>query len=142
MAAPEDEKLDGFWSAHEVTDDAPLPSISDLTLPMLGRDIKLDRGSSPDLRRERQSLSDAKVLIDQIRLHGEVASPDSLITALRRQAMTMVDVSNVLRAGNVEREPELVDGGLRYLVETQRMAVEVEFQSQWELRVLKGWRKK
>jgi hypothetical protein len=54
----------------------------------------------------------------------------------------MVDVSNVLRAGNVEREPELVDGGLRYLVETQRMAVEVEFQSQWELRVLKGWRKK
>ena len=74
---------------------------------------------------------------------GEVAYFDHLHQQLQKRDMTVVDVDNVLRAGRVlpDFPPEQEHGFWRYRIQTQQMAVIVQFESPTVLWVVTAWRK-
>jgi len=54
--------------------------------------------------------------------------------------MTDTDVRNVLRAGTMPNEAELVKGSYRYRMVTRKFAVVFVFRSETELKIVTAWR--
>jgi hypothetical protein len=50
------------------------------------------------------------------------------------------DVLNVLRAGNIYREPEFENGSWRYRIETKKIAVVFAFMRPDRIRIVTVWR--
>lgn len=85
--------------------------------------------------------SKARDVIRVILQTGNVVWSNHAEVELAKDSMTTVDAMNVMRAG-VVRQPEYENGGWRYRVETQQMAVIVAIDSETELCVVTAWRKK
>jgi hypothetical protein len=88
---------------------------------------------------EPLSPTDAKKLIRQILLTGNVVVTSHAQREMTKDGMTMVDVTNVLRGGVVD-PAEYENGSWRYRVRTARMCVVVSFRSEDELVVVTAWR--
>lgn len=82
---------------------------------------------------------DAKRAIHSIVVAGQVAYSDHAVEELENDALTTVDVVNVLRGGIVD-PAEWENGSWRYRVRTQRMCVVVVIRSETELKVITAWR--
>ena len=82
----------------------------------------------------------AKRLICQILKAGTVSFSDHALKEMEKDALTTVDVANVLRGGVVEYSEE-VARTWRYRVRTSRMTVVVAFRSEVALSVVTAWRK-
>jgi hypothetical protein len=83
--------------------------------------------------------ADAKNLIRQILLTGNVVLTSHAQQEMAKDNMTMLDVTNVLRGGVVD-PGEYENGSWRYRVRTGRMCVVVAFRSEAELVVVTAWR--
>jgi hypothetical protein len=84
----------------------------------------------------------ATALIHRIIRDGQVAWSQHAIDEMRKDKLTTVDCTNVLRAGAVTEPADLERGTWRYRVHTQRMCVVVAFRSDEELVVITVWRKR
>ena len=83
--------------------------------------------------------TEAKQLIRTILTEGTVWTCDHADDEMRKDALTMVDVTNVVRGGVVE-PAEWENGSWRYRVRTARIVVVVEFESETELTIVTAWR--
>lgn len=85
--------------------------------------------------------TEAKKLIREVLAGGhEVVFTRHALEELEKDGLTTGDVLNVLRGG-VVREGEWENGTWRYRVETPRIAVVVEFDTETRLVVVTAWRK-
>ena len=87
----------------------------------------------------RESPPDAKRLIREILVCGEVVSSRHAADEMAKDDLTLVDCINVLRAGLVE-PAEMGRGTWRYRVHTRRISVVVAFRSETRLVVVTAWR--
>jgi len=60
---------------------------------------------------------------------------------LAHDNLTTVDLLNVLKAGLIYTDPELVNGTYRYRVETEKIIVVITFMHQNCIRCITAWRK-
>jgi len=106
-------------------------------------ETKLDLTSSDDLKNTRLERNEAKRLAAQILKFGDVVPTGHCIKRLTERSMNLQDVSNVLRAGAITKEPEpdAPFGVCRYTIETAKMAIVFEFITMSSLRVITAWRK-
>ncbi|HEX7216728.1 MAG TPA: hypothetical protein VF578_21130 [Methylomirabilota bacterium] len=81
----------------------------------------------------------AKRLILSILEAGTTVFSGHALDEIRKDKLTTVDCTNVLRGGVVE-PGELERGSWRYRVKTNRMCVVVAFRSEMELVVVTAWR--
>jgi len=94
------------------------------------------------LMKEPFSRNEAKKLIQTICREGTIVSSRHAQQELAKDDLTTFDAMNVLRAGRIVEEPELIDGTWRYRVHTAQMAVVVAFMSESKLKLVTAWRKK
>lgn len=85
------------------------------------------------------SPPDARQLIRRIINAGTVRFSSHAYEEMRKDDLTTVDCTNVLRGGVVE-PPELRDGTWRYRVRTARIYIVVAFRSETALTVVTAWR--
>lgn len=86
--------------------------------------------------------SEARKLVQKILRHGGLVFTDHTNRRLSERQMDAADVTNVLRCGRIDEEPEFENGAWRYRVHTDRMWAVVEIESESELVVITAWRKK
>jgi hypothetical protein len=86
----------------------------------------------------------ATALIRKILKEGSVEwlTARHALDELAKDGLTVVDATNVLRAGYVSQAADLIKDTWRYRCETSRMVVVVAFRSETELAVVTAWRKK
>ena len=101
-----------------------------------------DQRSPVDLRSQRLDRNQAKKLIGEILRVGQVVIWDHATREMEKDDMTTMDAQNVLRCGKITEEPEFEGGAYRYRVQTEKMLVVVELQSETELSVITAWRKR
>ena|SRR5712692_8161934 len=91
--------------------------------------------------RDREPLSppDARRLIREILIAGEVVSSGHAAEEMAKDGLTLVDCIDVLRGGVVE-PAELERGTWRYRIHTRRIGVVVAFRSETRLVVVTAWR--
>ena len=85
------------------------------------------------------SDTDARQRILRILNTGYVRFSKHALDEMRKDDLTTVDCTNVLRGGVIE-PPELRDGTWRYRVRTTRIYVVVAFRSDTALTVVTAWR--
>lgn len=84
---------------------------------------------------------EAKEVITAILSGGFVVPPKGhALREMEKDNLSMVDVTNILRAGVVS-EAEWENGCWRHHIETPRMCVIVGFRSRTELYIATAWRK-
>lgn len=81
----------------------------------------------------------AKKLIRHILEAGTVTPSGHALKEMKKDDLTTVDCTNVLRGGVVE-PPEFEKGTWRYRVKTNRVCVVIAFRSKQELRIVTAWR--
>jgi hypothetical protein len=81
----------------------------------------------------------AKQLIRNIINSGIVNFSSHAMEEMKKDSLTTVDCTNVLRGGVVE-PPEVEKGTWRYRVRTNRIYVVVAFRSETQLVVVTAWR--
>jgi hypothetical protein len=81
----------------------------------------------------------AKQLIRNIINSGVVSLSSHALEEMKKDNLTTVDCTNVLRGGVVE-PPEMEKGTWRYRVRTNRMYVVIAFRSETQLVVVTTWR--
>ena len=81
----------------------------------------------------------AKRIIRQILVSGEVAFSRHALTEMKDDDLSNVDCVNVLRAGVVE-PPEFENGSWRYRVRSASIWVVVAFRSETEMVIVTAWR--
>lgn len=91
--------------------------------------------------KEPLSRNEARKLISTILATGNVSWSSHALRELEKDDMEITDATNVLRAGQILEEAELVNDTWRYRVHTGRMVVVVAFRSESELRIITAWRK-
>ena len=85
----------------------------------------------------------ARKLISKILKDGLVGFADPhLYNAMKDDVMSEVDVTNVLRGGQIVEEAEWENEAWRYRLHTPKFCVVVEFTSETSLVVITTWRKK
>jgi hypothetical protein len=89
--------------------------------------------------REPLSPPDARRLIHEILVAGEVVSSRHAADEMAKDDLTLVDCINVLRSGVVE-PAEWEHGTWRYRVHARRISVVVAFRSEARLVVVTAWR--
>ena len=89
--------------------------------------------------REPLSPLDARRLIHEILMAGEVVSSKHAAEEMAKDDLTLVDCINVLRGGVVE-PAESERGTWRYRVHSRRIWVVVAFRSETRLVVVTAWR--
>lgn len=82
---------------------------------------------------------EAKKLVRQILKHGQVSFTTHALKELKKDDMTTVDVTNVLRAGACH-DPEWENGAWRYSAETQRFRVIFELDTETHCMVVTAMR--
>jgi hypothetical protein len=92
--------------------------------------------------KEPFNRNEAKKLILTICREGTIVSSKHAKEELAKDDLSTVDALNVLRAGRILEEPELIDGTWRYRVHTEQMVVVVAFVSESKLKLVTAWRKK
>jgi hypothetical protein len=92
-------------------------------------------------RQDRVSPDVARKLIRRILQEGIVVYSEHAKREMQNDALTIVDCANVLRAGAVN-EAEYEHGAWRYQVQTQRICVVVQFESESELVIITTWRRR
>lgn len=92
--------------------------------------------------KEPFNRNEAKKLIQAICREGVIVSSRHAREELAADDLTTVDVMNVLRAGRILEQPELIEGTWRYRVHTPQMVVVVAFVSESKLKLVTAWRKK
>lgn len=85
--------------------------------------------------------TDATRLIKTIVATGHVTVTGHAAEEMANDGLTVVDITNVLRAGFVEFS-EYERGSWRYRMRTARIVVPVAFRSEAELVVITAWRVK
>lgn len=90
--------------------------------------------------KEPFNRQEAKKLIQQILKEGITLFSRHAEEELKKDELSVVDATNVLRAGTITEEPELEKGSWRYRVRTERMVVVVAFVSETKLKVVTAWR--
>ena len=83
--------------------------------------------------------STVKQLLVAILETGTLGFSKHALEEMAKDALTEVDVRNVLRGGTA-REGELISGTWRYRVETKRIAVVITFRSDTWSVVVTAWR--
>lgn len=83
--------------------------------------------------------TEAKALIRRLLSEGEVLVWNHAAEEMAKDALSMVDIENVLRGGVVE-EAEFVNGSGRHRVRTQRIYVVVQFPDEDLLEIVTAWR--
>ena len=89
--------------------------------------------------REPLSPPDAKRLIREILICGEVVSSRHAADEMAKDDLALIDCVNVLRGGVVE-PAELERGTWRYRAHARRLWVVVAFRSETRLAVVTAWR--
>ena len=89
--------------------------------------------------REPLCPPEAKRLIREILVCGEVVSSRHAVDEMAKDDLTLVDCINVLRAG-VVGPAELERGTWRYRVHTRQVSVVVAFRSETRMVVVTAWR--
>jgi len=84
----------------------------------------------------------ARKLIAQILVSGEVVVWDHCKEELAKDDLDIMDASNVLRCGQITEPAEEVRGRWRYRVHTDHMGVVVQFEADDALSVVTAWRKR
>jgi hypothetical protein len=102
---------------------------------------RLDLGSSDDLKAHRLDKNEAKKLVAMILRSGDTSFTQHSREELQNDGLDAGDAMNTLRCGKIVRQPELILGAYRYVVETGRMAVAVEIHSRTSQKVITAWRK-
>jgi hypothetical protein len=92
--------------------------------------------------KEPFNRNEAKKLIQAILREDNFVFSGHAETELAKDDLTTFDARNVLRAGKILEEPELVNGTWRYRVHTERMVVVIAFLSESKLKIITAWRKK
>lgn len=95
----------------------------------------VDLGSTPVSRSEAKKR--ARALLER----GRVSFTKHARRRMAERKMDTGDVQNVVRCGFINNEGEIVDGTVRYRVETQRMFVVVAFRGENELVIVTAGRK-
>jgi hypothetical protein len=86
--------------------------------------------------------NEARKLIQRIQTSsGSIVLTRHAREALSDDSMEIGDALNVLRYGKIHRSPEFENGGWRYRVETERMALVIQFRFPSEIVVITSWRK-
>lgn len=91
---------------------------------------------------DRLGRNEARKLLSFILSNGATGFSDHALDEMAADDLTSVDVANVLRAGRITEDAELVDQSWRYRVGTERMIAVVAFRTRTEIRVVTVWRKK
>lgn len=87
------------------------------------------------------SRQDAVKLALEIVLHGNITySIPHALDEMEKDGMEDLDVRNVLRAGRMPVDAELIRGSWRYRMVTRKFAVIFIFRSTSELKVITAWR--
>lgn len=81
----------------------------------------------------------ARPLIRSILSDGSVSFSRHALEEIENDALSEVDVTNVLRGGTVD-PAEFENGSWRYRVRTQRIGVVIAFRSETSLVVVTAWR--
>lgn len=92
--------------------------------------------------REPLSPDAATALIRSVLKEGQVARSQHAADEMLADGLTLVDCTNVLRAGAVTDPADLIKGTWRYRVQTKRITVVVAFRSEQELVIVTTWRNK
>ena len=91
--------------------------------------------------KEPLSPAQAKRVIQEILVDGEVAFSRHALSEIAKDDLTTVDCVNILRGGVVE-PAEWENGSCRYRVRSQKMWVVVAFRTERRLVVVTAWRTK
>jgi hypothetical protein len=98
-----------------------------------------NRPQHPGVPVEPLAPLEARRLIRQILREGSVTFSGHAQQEMNKDGLTMVDVTNVVRAGVVD-PAENENGSWRYRVRTARIAVVFALRGAAELRVVTAWR--
>ena len=85
--------------------------------------------------RQPLSAAEARKLAREILVRGTVSFTKHCLEELRKDGMTTVDATNIIRGG-AYAEAEWEHGGWRHRAWTQRMAVVIEFDTETKLIVV------
>lgn len=83
-----------------------------------------------------------KLIRQCLSARGAISFSFHALDEMAADNMTEVDAVNVLRGGKIFEPAEFHKWSWRYRVHTTRFCVVVAFRSEFEIRVVTGWRKK
>lgn len=106
--------------------------------------MTIDKTSKLDVTSRLGRTQAKKLLAEILNRSGsnKISFSKHCLEELKNDDLTTVDVFNVLKAGQIYKDPEFIDGAYRYRVETNNMLVVISFLSPDFIRCITAWRKK
>lgn len=105
-----------------------------------GKSVGLDAKSIHDVESRLDKVQARKLLSEFFRMPNTVSFSQHAQEQMRDRNLTSVDVLNVLRAGQIEGDPEFEHDSYRYRVRTSKITVVFAFREPNKIRIVTAWR--
>ena len=105
--------------------------------------MSIDKKSTIDVTSRLDRTQARKLLTEILNKSGtcKISFSGHCREELKKDDLTTVDAFNILKAGNIFKDPELTNGTYRYRVETNNIVVVVSFLAPDFIRCVTAWRK-
>jgi hypothetical protein len=100
----------------------------------------VDDSSMVDVTSRLDKTQARKLLSEFFKIPNTVSFSDHAQKQMKARNLTSVDVLNVLRAGNIDDDPEFENGSWRYRIRTTKITVVFAFREPNKIRIVSAWR--